>query len=395
MEPRHDERGCTAQPEHVVGARLLPIGSAAFLLFGVLLVVLGACHSGLASSLELDHTAFGLLGSALSAGIAVGVLVAGPLVDRYPRRPIFLASTLIVAAAVGSVATGMSLGRALLHVAAMGLGAGIFDTLLNALTVERWRENSVRPMAWLHAMVPVGAIATPWLVSQTGGAEQWVDFFHAIGAAFLALSAWVALTRLPSPASRAATGDRVGWAPFLRPAFVALCVVGLAYVGVEAALTLFAVAYSTAGLELTEAHGQRAISAMWLGILTGRLLLMLTRGSADARAIALSGLVAASLIAGGTWLGLPHVELLMAACGLALSGVFPLMVALAGQLIPQAPGKAVGLVAGLGSLGGLVLPPLTGAIADATQISIAMGSLAAWCVLISAAGLVAYRRQPS
>ena len=395
MEHRHDERGGAAQPEHVGDTRLLPLGSAAFLLFGVLLVMLGACHTGLVASLDLDHTAFGLLGSALSAGIAIGVLIAGPLVDRYPRRPIFLASTLIVAAALSTVEPGMSLTRALLHVAAMGIGAGIFDTLLNALTVERWRENAVRPMAWLHAMVPVGAIATPWLVSQTGGALQWVEFFRAVGGAFLALSAWVALTRLPNAASRSVTDDRVGWAPFLQPAFVALCFVGLAYVGVEASLTLFSVAYSTAGLGLTEAHGHRAISAVWFGILIGRLLLMLSRSSTDARAIAVSGLVAAILVAGGTWLGLPHIEIIMAACGLALSGVFPLMVALAGQLAPQAPGKAVGLVAGLGSLGGLVLPPLTGAIADATHISIAMGSLAAWCAVIGLSGLVAYQRRPS
>jgi fucose permease len=279
-----------------------------------------------------------------------------------------------------------------MHVTAMGAGAGIFDTLLNTLTVERWGERSVRPMAWLHAMVPIGAIATPWLVSLSGGAASWVEFFRAIGAAFLALSVWVALVKLPSPTSRAATDFRVGTAPFLQPAFVALCVVAVAYIGVEAALTLFAVPYSTAGLGLTEAHGQRAISAVWLGILAGRLLLMLPRRNPGARAIAGSGLLAAVLIAGGASLGLPHVELMMGACGLALSGVFPLMIAIAGQLVPQAPGKAVAIVAGLGSLGGFALPPLTGAIADASQISLAIGSLAAWCLLIAVAGAVAARR---
>jgi fucose permease len=83
---------------------------------------------------------------------------------------------------------------------------------------------------------------------------------------------------------------------------------------------------------------------------------------------------------------------MMGACGLALSGVFPLMIAIAGQLVPQAPGKAVAIVAGLGSLGGFALPPLTGAIADASQISLAIGSLAAWCLLIAVAGAVAARR---
>lgn len=370
---------------------MLPLGSAAFLLFGVVLVVLGACHDGLVASLGLDHTAFGLLGSSLSAGIGTGVLAAGPLVDRYPRRPLFVLSTLIVAAALGSVEAEMSFSRALLHVAAMGVGAGIFDTLLNALTVERFAERSVRPMAWLHAMVPVGAIATPWLVSQAGGAHQWVELFRAVGAAFLLLTCWVACVALPQPSrrTRANANERVGVRPFLTPAFLALCTVAIAYVGTEAALTLFAVPYSTE-LGLGEAHGQRAIGAVWLGILCGRLLMMLPRRRLDARLLMASGTAGAVLIAGGAALGLPQIELMLGACGLALSCVFPLMIALAGQLVPEAPGKAVGLVAGLGSIGGFVLPPLTGAIADATHIGLAIGSLAAWCALIAAAGWVAH-----
>ena len=103
---------------------MLPLGSAAFLLFGVVLVVLGACHDGLVASLELDHTAFGLLGAALSAGIGAGVLAAGPIVDRYPRRPLFVLSTLIVAAALGGAEVDMTFARALVHVGAVLRGQG-------------------------------------------------------------------------------------------------------------------------------------------------------------------------------------------------------------------------------------------------------------------------------
>jgi fucose permease len=369
---------------------VLPLGSAAFLLFGVVLVVLGACHSGLTSSLGLDHTAFGWLGSALSAGIAGGVLVGGPLVDRHPRRRIFLASTLIVATAMGSVGDEMSFARTLVHVAAMGAGAGVFDTLLNAVTVERWGDRSVRPMAWLHAMVPVGAMATPWLVHETGGAAGWVGFFRLVALAFLVLSVWAAFVPLPSPSGPDPDGGDARGETFLRPAFLALCGVAIAYIGIEAALTLFAVPYATGGLGLEEAHGQRAISAVWLGILTGRLLMMWPSARLDARAIVVEGAIGAVLIASATVLRLGALELVMAVCGLALAGVFPLMIALAGRLVPDAPGRAVGLVAGLGSIGGFAIPPLTGAIADASSIAVAMGSLAGWCGLIAAAGLVAH-----
>jgi predicted MFS family arabinose efflux permease len=63
---------------------------AAFLLFGVMLVLVGANQAELARDLELDLAGSGLLVSLLSVGLGVGVLGAGPLVDRLPRRPLFV-----------------------------------------------------------------------------------------------------------------------------------------------------------------------------------------------------------------------------------------------------------------------------------------------------------------
>jgi fucose permease len=165
--------------------------------------------------------------------------------------------------------------------------------------------------------------------------------------------------------------------------------VAIAYIGIEAALTLFAVPYATGGLGLDEVHGQRAISAVWLGILAGRLLMMWPSGRLDARALVVEGAIGAALVASATLLRVSAIELVMGACGFALAGVFPLMIALAGRLAPESPGRAVGLVAGLGSIGGFAIPPLTGAIADASNIVIAMASLAGWCGLIAVAGGVA------
>ena len=372
---------------------MLPLGSAAFFLFGVVLVVLGVCQPGITASLGLSHAGFGLLGSSLSVGIGVGVLAAGPLVDRYARRPIFLVSTLVAGTALATVEPGISANRAMLHIAAMGAGCGVFDTLLNAVTVERYGNKTVRPMAFLHALVPVGGIATPWLVHHLGGSSEWISIFRTMGFAFLALSVWVACVRLPAPQRTAATASANAGSDFLRPAFLALCVVGIAYVGVEAAFTLFATPYAMGGLGLGEAGGARSISAFWLGILLGRIFLMLPRGIVDARVLVAAGTAAATAVVAGVSMELEFLDWLMGFLGLALSAVFPVMIMLAGQLVPNAPGKAVGMVAGLGSFGGFGLPWLTGALADATHIGTAFASLGIWCGVIAIAGAVAFRAQ--
>ncbi|TFG92013.1 MAG: hypothetical protein E4H11_10005, partial [Myxococcales bacterium] len=61
---------------------MIALAFGAFLLFGVMLVLVGANQAELARDLELDLAGSGLLVSLLSVGLGVGVLGAGPLVDR-------------------------------------------------------------------------------------------------------------------------------------------------------------------------------------------------------------------------------------------------------------------------------------------------------------------------
>ncbi|MCA9510373.1 MAG: MFS transporter, partial [Myxococcales bacterium] len=204
---------------------MLPLGGAAFLMFGFSLVLLGVCQPGIAQSLALDHTRFGLLGSALSAGIGTSVLASGWLVDRYPRRPIFVGSALLAGAALASVDDGMGFGRALAHVALLGAGCGVYDTLLNTVTVERWGENAVRPMSLLHAAVPLGAVVAPWLVHAAGGSGEWIAVSRAAGACYFALAAWVAFVPLPPPSARVFFTAPAVTELYTSAAFLALCAV--------------------------------------------------------------------------------------------------------------------------------------------------------------------------
>ena len=370
----------------------LPVGTAAFLLFGVVLVLPGACHDGIVASLGLDHSGFGLLGASLSGGIGLGVLVAGPLVDRLPRRPLLLAATLIAAASLLGVGEHMSTSRAMAHIAAVGAGAGVYDTLLNAVTVQTWRERSVRPMTFLHAAVTIGAVATPALVTLAGGSMHWVWIFRMTGVAYLGVALWAFFVPLPPPrAVLVGAPHETPWSALRTPSFIALCIVAVAYVGTEAVLTLFAHPYVEAVLGLDEARGQSAITAFWAGILAGRLLLLLPRDGVGARTLAVEGIAASALVAVTIGAALSPVELWMGAIGLVLAGVFPVMISLAGRAVPEAVGTATGLVAGLGSLGGFALPWLTGTISDAFDVHLAMTSLALWCAAIGLAALVVQR----
>jgi fucose permease len=85
-------------------------------------------------------------------------------------------------------------------------------------------------------------------------------------------------------------------------------------------------------------------------------------------------------------------ELAMALTGFFLGGVFPIMIGLAGVTMPGAAGTAVALAAGLGSLGGFLVPWLTGILATHTNLATALATLSLWLLVLVIASAVVSRR---
>ncbi|HVH17316.1 MAG TPA: MFS transporter [Myxococcota bacterium] len=361
--------------------------AASFVAFGVVLVLPGAHQAELARALGLDLARSGLLASALAAGLGVGVVAAGPLFDRFPRRPLFVASLCIAAAAMLTVREQMSFAAWLLHVAVTGFGIGLYDTLINAAVAERYREAAARPMSLLHAGATIGAMAGPLLAAAYVANGSFIASFRTIGAAHLALALWAMRLRFPDPPAHAAHHADLAHVPRgaagLAASVAPFALIAFAYVGVEASLTIFAVPYATAALGLSEARGASAISAFWLGLLAGRVGVLALPFALGPRTLGASGALAAGALLLGVSTRHGVVELTFFATGLALGCVYPLIMALVGDRVRHARGLAAGLAAGAGALGGTAVPWLTGALGDAQGVAAGVGSLAAWCVAIA------------
>jgi len=371
---------------------------ASFLAFGSLLVLYGANSTELIVSLELDYADLGMLGSMLSLGLGVGIILAGPLIDRLPRRPLYVGACALVL--IASTTLGPETGyRALLfHTIAIGFGAGFYETVLNALVVEDLGLRAPRRLVFVHAAATAAASATPLLFELARSFEPlaWYETFRIAGGAHALLIVGALFVPMRSRAAHgadAATSDTDR--PDDRAALAAVCVACFAYVGVESAISLFVADHATSGLALAPERAGRTISAFWGGLLVGRLAIGLSPRPIGAGTTAALALVAAGLIVafGAGAIGTP--ELAMAGVGFFLGGVFPIMIGLAGLALPSSPGTAVGLAGGLGSLGGFVVPWLTGHVANATTLSLALASLGLWLGLLVMGATVAARRRPA
>ena len=380
---------------------MLALGSAAFFALGIVLVLVGANQAAMARDLSMDLAASGFLGASLALGLGVGVTSSGPLVDRFPRRPLFVGACLLTAVALLTAQAGMSYARAVVHVAAIGAGCGFYDTLLNATALDHWRERAAPALASLHAAATAGAVVGPPLVAWTTAGSDWAASFHVLGLFYLALAAWATIVPLPESGADAArpalparegTLDAARRTSLLAPALFALGAVAFAYVGVENGLTLFAVPWGTSGLALSESAGRTSISVFWLGLLAGRLVLVFQRRPPGAGLLAACGFAGAAVVCTASALARPELVAVMGLAGLALGPVYPVMISLAGRRFPHATGTAAGLVGGAGALGGFLLPWLTGAVGDAAGVVAAVGVLGAFCLVIAGAALALAHR---
>ncbi|MBK7949527.1 MAG: MFS transporter [Deltaproteobacteria bacterium] len=398
---------------------------ASFLAFGALLVLYGSTGSELRAALDLSYADLGLLGACLSLGLGVGIVLAGPLVDRLPRRPLYVAACgcVLVACAVLGPWTGF---RGLMFSTILiGFGAGFYETILNALVVETHGAQAPRRLVFIHCGATLAASLAPLFfeVLRESIELAWYDTFRIAGAAHLLLIGAASFVPMPAAPSREATAgidtarstrepspvltstaaagtaeaSPVGVAgePVEdRLAFAALCLATFAYVGVESALTLFVADHARTDLGLDASRAAGTISAFWTGLLVGRLGVGLApRAPGAGTTAALAALAAAIVFGFGSgWISPP--ELAMAGTGFFLGGVFPVMIGLAGQALPKTAGLAVGLAGGLGSLGGFVVPWITGALAASGGLSSALAALSGWLgLLVAGAAFVRLRRR--
>lgn len=368
---------------------LLLLAHLGFLAFGTLLVIVGSTQLALADGLGLGLEGTGALAAAVSLGLGVGVVTAGPPTDRWPRRPLFVGAALVAALGLVLGAGGTDVWQVGLGLGLAGVGAGFFETILNTVVAELDPLRAERRLASVHAAATAGAVAAPPFLALLSGSAGFGRAFLVCAAGFAAMAVLGLFVRLPRPAAVVSLPRSEAPLPVL--ALLPLLLVSAAYVGFEAALTAFAPALAVES-GLSPDRGVAAISALWLGLLVGRLAFVLSGRSAGASWLAGAGLLATALLGVGLAMELRALVLGFGALGIALGTVFPILIAVTARRFPARRATAVGLVAGAGAFGGALVPWLAGVLGDRTGLSGTWAILVGCCVVLTLAGVAASRR---
>jgi DHA1 family bicyclomycin/chloramphenicol resistance-like MFS transporter len=329
-------------------------------------------------------------------GLAAGMLVWGPLSDRFGRRPVLLAglATMFaasVAAALMDSIAGVA-GARLAQGFAMSSGAVVVRSIVRDLHAHEQAARQLASITIVFSMVP---IAAPIVGAQLAGRLGWQAVFWGIAAAGAALlaatAAWLKETaplprRSIHPLALAASFASIGRdRRFFAPMLLALCTqVGLLAWVANSAFTL------VRGLGISTVAYGWMFALVMLGQISGawcsRHLVMRIGMARLMRAGVLLSLGAGATAAALAWAGVAHWLAVVLPFALFLFGtalVMPNATATALSPFPGMAGTVSSLLGAICFAGGALMSTALGAFFDGTARPMASAAaLAGLCAFL-------------
>ncbi len=350
---------------HVKPRIVLFIACATFLAFGMFNAAIGPVLNELAARTGSTLAMVGSVLTFLFLGSLVIQFAAGPLTDRFGQRLLFLVSLAMLAVGLAAFTNARSLPLMLALVFLTGMGQGGVDLGANLVVSSAYPKNNTSVLNLLHFFFGLGAFFGPALVGIAIAATGAGLFIHWIAAGvFLVLA--VIVFSLPGdkpeeiqPVTDSAPESRKGARVYLSPILWLICFLILVYVGIEYGLGSWTSTYMQASAGLSLQNGALVTSAYWGALTLGRL----ASAAASRRlnrvqllGIALTGSLVGTLgllFSGGA---LTATILFIILTGFSFGTIYPTTVAVTVAAFPRDQGKAVGLLAAMGSIGGLIFP---------------------------------------
>lgn len=361
-------------------SRLLTLtGYAGFVLLGWNMVLIPSLIRSVEHDFKQTDAAFGLFYFVSALIYAIGAFSGGMLTERLGRRVVLSAS--VGAMGVGLMGEALAPSWPLLFVALAptAWGGGATDGGINGLFLDLYRDARGGALNFLHLFFSVGALMAPFLVGLlvTSGVS-WRPIVFGAGVCAVPVFAVLLAVAMPSgrhdhAARHAEREEMTGVERSLLP-FVGLALSIGFYVAAEAAVSNWVVKLL---VPVPVATATAILSVFWAGLALGRLLsnwlaeridyYVFTVGCAILSSLALAAAVVTP------WL--PLAGLFFGLTGMFYGPIYPMIMALGGNIYPHRLARLSGGLATAAVAGSTIYPPLMGLMA--AQIGLRAGMIGA------------------
>lgn len=318
---------------------------------------------GGASGLAAEQ--LGRLGAAGFFGLVIGIVITGPLADRWGAKPFAQLGNGLIALSLLGLAFAPTYEMLAIGLVVLGLGAGILDMVLSPVVAALNPERRAAAMNWLHSYYCVGAVVTilvGTVLLRLG--FGWRMACLALAPLPLLLIIGFAPRAFPS---MAVEGTRTRVRDLLRRGWFLLALAAIFLGGAtELGMAQWLPAYAETSLGFPAWIGGTSLLLFSVAMALGRMVV----GAAGTRwnpytIMALSCATSVVLFLAASFF--PEDRVALVACilaGFTGSCLWPTMLAVTADRYPQGGASMFALLAAFGNAGGIAMPWLVGWVAD-------------------------------
>lgn len=331
--------------------------------FGISVITLGSVLPSLSAKFVLDDLGSSSVVTFLPAGILLGSLIFGPVVDRFGYKYLLIFSSLAASAGLAWLACAGSLLPLRGAVFLTGVGGGILNGGTNALVSDISGENRKANLSLLGIFYGVGALGIPSVMGILSKKFTFETILLATALLMLLLLISFFFVKFPLPKQAQGFPATQGVKLLKEPVLLLLSLVLFFQSGLEGVSSNWTTTYLENAAQVPKEQALFALTCMVMGLTATRLILgfLLKKMSAP-------GVLAAALgVALGGMLLLmvpPFYYWGMTLLGVGLAATFPVVLGYIGTVYANLSGTAFGIALFIALIGNTVLNFLMGLVSE-------------------------------
>jgi fucose permease len=371
-----------------------------FVVLGVANTILGPALLPILAEFHISPSGAGPLFLASSVGYVLAVLIGGPAGDHWNRGLVLRAGAAVMCFGLAILFLSPFWLVLVAGLCVLGIGGGVIDSGTNALMNDvAPPDGHAREQSLLHSFFGIGALLGPLLIGAFLALHaSWRGAYAVNLAGAVVLVVMFSRLRLPSRSStRQHVSVRSVLALGLTPFVLVMALMMGVYVGAELLLGDWSAAYLQDVHGLSKVAAATSVSLYWGGLAVGRLLSALaTRWLTGGELLLITCVL--SLVACFALVAAPNAPIALIAltfCGLGFAAVFPLVMAVAGEVYPEVAGSIAGLLIAAATIFGSAVPWIGGVMVQYFDARAALAISIPAGVVMFALAVVIVRHRPA